>query len=387
MKQFLNPAIIILGTSCASFLAWLLLNDSISIGYEDKFSIFSWGMYLTVIWYLLAVIVALIGFKMGVSIKIKTTTFDNVAEMNSDTGYYVFIILASIGVVSSYIMIVNNIGGLLEIFTNIIIAQANNLKFALYEDYSIGLQSLRYSSIHVFTLMVIRRIVFKKKNVIDILPLLLLLSTALVSSRLSIVMSFFQIFLLLILYNRFNFSKTKLVLTIFTIFNLLSILNISRNYGYYESQELGFYEAGSAEIINYLGSPFQGAISVGENHKLINQVPERWDLYAGIPLNLTTNSTFLYFYRDYGWLCFIVSSLLIFSYSLVSGILIKFKNNFFILIYTTIMYIFAEFWRVYLFWEGIIISLIVVPICVYFLLIIRRLITDSYAKRNTFNYR
>jgi hypothetical protein len=370
MKKIINPGFVILITSFCSFVAWFLLKDEYSNGYKDIFKITSVGVLVAFLWYIFSALFSLVGFEIGTRTGgiLKNS---KIPSLQSNSVYIVITFLALLGCISAFASVIQSLGSLNAIYLLIVDTNANMIKHALYEDYSIGLKSLRYTAIHSFTLMVIRRVVFQKKWPLDFIPLILLLSTAIISSRLALIMSFFQIALILTIYGRLRITMTSIVLYIFIGFNILAALNYTRNFGYYQNLGLGFYEGALAEIINYVGTPFQGAISVGQNYTIIDRIPDRWDVYAGIPTNLTTNSSLLYFYRDYwGWWCFPITALLLFIYSFLAGIFYHSSSNVLILIYTSIMYCFAEFWRVSLFWGGIILSLIIVPIIAMIIVIV-----------------
>lgn len=161
----------------------------------------------------------------------------------------------------------------------------------------------------------------------------------------------------------------KLTAAGIVLFVLLSALSYSRNKGFYEAKGHGFWSAGISEIVTYLGAPFQGAIAVGNNPEFITQQPFNWIGYAYIEESLSTNSAFLQLYQAYGWYSFLVMMLTVALFSYIAGFLKKQRNNYLYLSVLTILYAFAEFWRLYWFGTGIMITLVVFPVLVIFITI------------------
>lgn len=291
---------------------------------------------------------------------------DKYLGLDSDFGYKIFVCIACLGSFYSLYFISVSLGGFYKLIDLVKNSQANHLKHSLYKDYSIGIRSLRYVSIHAVTLTIVRLVVFKKKSMMfGLLAVISLIVCALISSRLSIIVTIIQTTIILILYDKISLKPKHILLGGLLFYLTISTLNYTRNYQFYKKHGgMNFFEAGAADMTVYLGAPFQGAVSVGENYSLIRKDPKNWHKYSGIPSSLTTNSTFLYFFRDYDWFCFIVAAFFLLTYSFVAGVFVKFKGNMLILIYTTIMYIFAEFWRVHLFYQGIMIALVVTPLII-----------------------
>ncbi len=380
LNKLKSPGVIIFLSSTLSFVGWLIMSEKMFYTLKKPFSIFSFGVFLAFIWYFLAIIEGIIGFQIGKKIKFKTSILDRYVSLRSDTVYKIIIFLAFFGITYSFYVIIDGVGGIGEVINLVKNNQANYLKKNLYKDYSIGIRSLRYVSVHAASLAIIRRIVFKKRNKkLDILALTTLLLCALISSRLSIIVTILEVVLILVIYEKIKLKKRYIIIGASLFYLIISTFNYTRNYKFYNKHGgMNFFEAGAADMIVYLGTPFQGAVSIGENASLIKEEPLNWHKYAGIPQSLTTNSTFLYFFRDYGWYAFLVSAFFVLVYSILAGIFLKFKNNILILVYTSIMYIFAEFWRVYLFYEGIMLTLIFVPIIITIFVMILQLVIQYY---------
>ena len=384
LKIVKNPAVIVVLSSFLSFLAWIVLSEKMYYNLRKPFSFFSFGVFLAFVWYFFVVFNSYLGYKMGVLLKIKKTFFNKYVSLDSDMVYKTIVFLASFGSIYSLAYITFKLGGLGEVVDLISSSNANYLKKTLYENYSVGIRSLRYVSIHAVTLMVVRRIIFKKKKKnLDYIAVISLLITATISSRLSIVMMLVQTILILIIYNKIKIRFRYLVMGCILFYLVISVFNYTRNYNFYSKNVgMNFFEAGAADMVVYLGTPFQGAVSIGENHEIIDQQPMNWPRYSGIPFSLTTNSSFLYFYRDYGWFCFPVAGFLLLVFAFIAGIFSRFYGNVLILLYTSIMYIFAEFWRIDLFFEGIIITLMATPIItILFVLALKHMVQIRFENR------
>ncbi|MRX64305.1 O-antigen polymerase [Maribacter luteus] len=384
LRNLINPGVIVALSSLLSFLGWLILSEKMYYTLKKPFSLFSFGVFLAFIWYCFAIFISFLGFKTGNCLKIKSSFVDKNVSIDSDLVYKTIVVLAAIGSLYSLGYIISKVGGFGEVVELILNNNANFLKKNLYKDYSIGIRSLRYVSIHAVTLMIIRRLIFKKKRIIlDVFALVTLLITATISSRLSIVMMSIQTILILVIYNKIRIKFRNMVLGGILFYLVISVFNYTRNYNFYsEKVGLNFFEAGAADMIVYLGTPFQGAVSVGENHETIKEQPMNWPLYSGIPSSLTTNSSFLYYYRDYGWWCFMVAGFLLFVYAFFAGVFAKFRYNILFLIYTSIMYIFAEFWRIDMFFEGVMITLLLTPILASFIVISMKLLRHVNTGKN-----
>ena len=291
-------------------------------------------------------------------------------NLQDNYAYYVLTVLATIGTLAAFYKIYAELGDLNKFIDIIKSGNANFFRHTLYNNYTIGLLSLRYLAIHGCAMAILRRILFSKRNFLDTLNILNLIVVSLITSRLSFVMMLLEVFVIWISYKEIKINFLKSIILGIIIFHILCFLNYSRNINFYKERGLGFYSGGISEIITYLGAPFQGAVSIGNNYNYIREYPFRWDEYAYIETSLTTNSAFFYFFRYYDWWCFLYVFFFLLILSFVGGILYNFKQNYLYLAFTTLIYSFAEFWRLFWFGSGIMLTLFLGPFIISFVVII-----------------
>ncbi|TRZ46023.1 hypothetical protein [Robertkochia solimangrovi] len=373
-KSLFRPHNIIYFTTLLSFGFWLFPDFGIfRKGFSEGFSIFSKGFFIAVLWYMSALLFALIGFTLGIQIKIKNKAIDRFVNFENKTPYHIITLLTFFGLIFTCLKIYESLGrDLVNIFTLIITGYANQLKYALYENYKPGILSLRYVAILSCTVALVRRIILKKKSRLDFFNFLSLLVIAIISSRLSIIITFISFAVIYVNYNGFKIGFKRGILIAILGFHLLALLNYTRNSNFYKDMGLGFYGAGISEIITYLGAPFQGAVAVGNNTDLIRKQPANRMLYAHIEESLTTNSSFLELFILYDWYCFLYMAISLLILSFLAGVFSKNESNYLFLLYTVLLYGFAEFWRLFWFGNGIVFTLIIAVLLTIILTILLR---------------
>lgn len=371
LKSVFTPYGVLLCTVLLSLIAWLIPDFGIlRKGFSKPFSLFSFGFILAVLWYLSALFTALLSYSLALKKKLSPHVFDHYATLEKKRPYVILTLFALTGCVASYIVILSSVG-ISTIFDYLTTGQANQLKYILYDDYSAGLLSLRYLSIQSCALAIFRRYFLKLKSRLDIINILLLLSIVIISSRLSLIMMIFMCLILIASHSRsIKIKPFKIAAAGLVFFILLSVLSYTRNKGFYEAQGYGFWSAGVSEIVTYLGTPFQGAVAVGNKPDYILMHPNNWTRYAYIEESLSTNSAFLQLYKSYGWNSFFVMLFTTAVFSYIAGFLKMQKNNYLYLSVLTILYAFAEFWRLYWFGSGIMITLVVFPFIIILITIL-----------------
>lgn len=278
-------------------------------------------------------------------------------EALSNKAYFLFIILSSIGLLAVLYSLMKS-GGVNFIFESVQSGRANELKKALYEDYSVGILSLRYASVMCGALLISRRMCGIKNLPLDAAAFFLVLSTALLSSRLTVSASIFGGLYLYIYFKReMSISSVRLILSTVFIFLLFSTLNWSRNSGFYEKMGLGFISGGFSEMLAYLGTPFQGAIFAISNLGS-DFTTEKMFSTTTIETSLTTNSAFLELTTSSSWLGLTELFLLISISSFAIGFCETFKGGKYICCVVPLIYAFAELWRLSLFEKGLTITII-----------------------------
>ncbi|MCU1756084.1 hypothetical protein [Pseudomonas helleri] len=356
-----RPHNIILITYSVVFIFWAFPSfDYFRKGFDQPLSLFSVGGLGLISALLSAWCMAYVFYNIGKILscsKNRPTLLIN--EALSNRTYFLFILLSGIGLLAVFYSLVKS-GGMYFILESVQSGQANQLKKALYEDYSVGVLSLRYASVMCGALLISRRMSGIKNTLLDLSALTLVLLTALLSSRLTVSASLFGGFYLYIHFKKeIKISSIRLLISATLIFLLFSALNWSRNYGFYEKMGLGFISGGFSEILAYLGTPFQGAIFAISNLGSDYSTSEMFNATT-IETSLTTNSAFLELTSDNSWLGLIELYLLISASSLAIGFCERYKGGKFICCSVPLIYAFAELWRLSLFEKGLTITIIAI---------------------------
>lgn len=371
MKWILKPYYLVILTAFISFCVWLIpFDSSFRTGYQIKATLTSESVFILVLWYLSITIVSFLGYKVGRKIK-KNKLLNHIPD---NYFYQMVSILAGIGVVYTIIYLI-----LIDpfIFLNVLKGSANEIKKALYENYSMGLLSLRYVVAISGSIAIANIIIFKKLKSIDVLNVLMLLLIAAISARLLIIMS--SLLVLGILSKKKVVIKTRFIIPgIVILFLLLSFYNNSRNINFYTDRYNinSPFMANIMEIVTYIGSPFQASVGIANNiavftewsniSNIMTVIPvldfaydKKLDYrsYVDIESSLTTNSAFVELFSVMGIYSFIVIILTSFLNSIIMGHFSRYKSYIF-LIEFVLLYCFAEIWRIYLFKEGIILTLL-----------------------------
>jgi hypothetical protein len=317
--------------------------------------------------------VSFIAFKVGNTIRIRSSQFDSYLYLGNPKIYYSFTVIATIGIAYTYLNLLQRID-LTTIYIAFTTGQGNILKIILYEDYWRGLFSFRYIAILAGSIALFN--IFMKNNrylLLNIYNLILLSLLVIISHRLALIASLVISFGLY-LYN----SNTKIsinykwLLSLIFIFVILAILNWFRNSSfYYQNYGLdNFLLSGFSEIMTYTGTGFQGGLSVGNHLEefLNNRVESSIDgSITGIGPGLSGNSAILALFIHYNIFAFFVAFVAIGLTSLVMGMIYHHHYNYLAVLYLILLYPFAEFWRMFFFNRGIFLILIIVLIGTFFL--------------------
>jgi hypothetical protein len=391
-SAILKPHYIVICTTIISFIAWILPFSDLRTGYKikEEFTIISFLVLF--FWYALIIFFSFLGYNIGLKVK-RVGKIDNI----SDKQFFNLIsILALIGVIVSYIGIGVSPSTMYNWVVN---GQANNLKYMLYEQYSVGLYSLRYLAIISSALTFYRCYVTRSIKIMDFINVLSLLLVTVISSRLSLVIAI-VIFGCLLIKNNIILRKRALISGSIVIFLLLTLLNYSRNSNYYQAVQ-GISNPilmNIAEIVTYLGAPFQASIGAANNivtisnftsvnfttllyfllpsyiRSIFNIDVVKDDLYRNyvdIEQSLTTNSSFVELLDSVGLHAFLIIIVVAFTSSIMIGHFSKYKSNL-SLISFILLYCFAEIWRTFLFNEGIIHMLIINIVLVFIIITVLR---------------
>jgi hypothetical protein len=372
-RLLLKPSLVSMAAVTISFAAWLFPSFGVLRKGFDYSSRFTFDAFVVLAcWYLLIFLSFTIGEKFGNLWSLRRHEgLDKLFDLHSNFIYYLFTVLTVIGTAATLFRILR----LLTIQQAIIfisLGEGNSLKEALYEDYSVGLVSLRYLVLFSAAIALYRLIRFRSYTWINILNVVLLcISTFLLGSRLIFVATLLIVFLLLTFNRntiRISISKTIVVLTV--VFLLLSVANYLRNKNYYDTNRLSFAAAGVSEILAYLGSPFQAAIG---SAPVIDQLAAGGDQtyrnYVDEEIVLNTNSAFVHLHEQYGFLGWLYIGLVCLFMGFLFQLLLSFGKTILLLPAGAILYASAELWRLDLFHQGIFIVWIVIGLGLPLLLI------------------
>jgi hypothetical protein len=283
------------------------------------------------------------------NIKPKTETI----SLDSRSLYYLFTLIVTTGLITFFLKIISSFS-INEIIAFIALREVNAIRAAPYENYSVGIISLRYLVIYSGSLATYKVIKYRKLTPIHVFNIILFVLAIPILSRLMLVATVVIIGLLLVAGKKsLKINFVKLGVFIGVAFFVLSTLNYSRNATFYESRNLSFVEAGLAEIISYLGSPFQVAIGSSKIMDKIVSSPDAYRSYVDIEPALATNSAFVALHEQMGYFAWPYICCLCFCMGLFYSWLFSFGRTIFLLPCGAILYASSELWRLDLFQQGI----------------------------------
>ena len=348
----------------ASFLAWSFPSFGVLRKGFDSPSRLDFGTFAVLAaWYLLIFLSFGVGEMAGALRLRKSTLHSRLLDLHSNMIYYAFTVLSALGVGATLISVFRSLT-LQQAAAAIVLGSANDLRNALYEDYSIGFASLRYVVVLSGSIALYKVIRFRQFAVLNLLNILLMLMGVVISSRLMFIATLVTlVFLLSFDKPSLRVSIPKLVFIAALIFLILAVLNYSRNKGFYERNKQSFLEAGASEILAYLGSPFQ--VAVGTTHvtdRIIGGDPDSYRDYIDIEKVLMTNSAFFHLHQQMGYFSWLYVSLVCVFTGFVFETLASFGQTVFLLPCGAILYGSVELWRLDLFQQGIFIVWFVIGI-------------------------
>jgi len=373
-RVILKPSIISMAAVFASLCAWLFPSFGVLVkGFESPARVEFSAVVILTCWYLLILLSFTVGEKLGglLSLGRRSSETERLLSLNSNFFYYIFSFLTAVGLATTLVTIFRTLSPL-QAFVFITLGQANSLKEALYEDYSIGFVSLRYLVLFSASIALYRIIRWRSFGLLNILNVLMLGASALLlGSRLTLIATLLTVvFLLSFDKPSIRFSVRKLTFFVTLLFLILSALNFSRNFGYYERNNLSFGLAGVSEILSYLGSPFQVAIgSAPVVDQLVAGGGETYRNYVDEEVNLNTNSAFVHLHEQMGFVSWAYIAVICLFMGFVFGCLVSRGKTIFLLPAGAVLYGSAELWRLDLFHQGIFIVWFVMGIGLPVLLI------------------
>lgn len=361
--RLLRPYSIIILTTTFSFFAWLFPDIGIGRkGIDYYYSPTVWGILTCASWLVVIISLSYVAYNTGSSLGRSSPSLERRIGLSSKGPYIFLSVIGWIGLLYVILIVIQR-SGLQQLLTALSNGQANYIKDTLYSDYSIGLPSLRYIIIPAAALA-IYHLMNRRYIMLSIVNVTFLICLSLLSSRLSIMYCLFILLPIIANSRRIKLRRRWVLIGIIVLFLILSALNWSRNRNFYIQyyNQHNWLLAGLSEIITYLGSPFQGFLATGTLGNILYHRTEV-DLphFTGIPFGLNTNSSFNQLVVQAGFLeSFVIIAFEVTLAGFICGLCSKNLNNYFGLLYGILVYCFAEQWRVHLFNQGIVITIIVV---------------------------
>jgi hypothetical protein len=356
-RVILKPSVVSMAAMFASLAAWLFPSFGVlRKGFDYPSRVDFSSCVVLACWYLLIFMSFTVGEKVGRLIVLRRSALrERLFYLDSNLLYYILSFLSAIGIATTLIKIFQSLS-LQQAIVFVALGQANSLKEALYEDYSIGLVSLRYLVLYSASIALYRIIRWRSFRPLNIFNVLMLGITALLlGSRLILIATLLTVVFLLSFGKRsIRFSIPKLTIFATLLFLILSALNFSRNANYYERNKLSFGLAGVSEILAYLGSPFQVAIgSAPVVDQLVAGGDQTYRNYVDEEINLNTNSAFVHLHEQMGYVSWGYIAAICLFMGFVFEILASLGKTIFLLPCGIILYGSAELWRLDLFHQGI----------------------------------
>jgi hypothetical protein len=347
----------------ASLAAWLFPTFGVlKKGFENPSRLDPNSAVILACWYLLIFTGFFLGQKIAglwaVSCGYKPTS--RLLDLESNPIYLGFTLIGALGLGAMVTTIIRNMS-LAQMILFISLGQSNALKETVYEDYHVGIVSLRYIVLYPASIALYRMIRLKRYSLLNTFNVLMLAVCTFLSFRLILIAALVTTSLL-VTFDRVSvkLSVAKLVLVAGSLFLILSVLNLSRNAGYYERNNLSFGLAGLNEIVAYLGTPFQVAIGAANvTDQLAAQGPgdptrstEPYRHYVDIGVNYNTNSAFVALHQQMGYWCWPYIAVLCAFMGAVFRFLTSLGKTHFLLPCGAILYASSELWRLDLFQQG-----------------------------------
>jgi len=356
-KGILKPSFVSMAAMFVSLAAWLFPSFGVlRKGFDSPARVEFSSFVVLACWYLLIFLSFTLGEKVGRQIAPRSSVFkERLLHLDSNFFYHIFSLLSAIGIATTLIRIFQLLS-LQQAIVFVALGQVNSFKEALYEDYSIGLVSLRYLVLYPASIALYRIIRWRSFRPLNIFNVLMLgVAALLLGSRLILIATVLTtVFLLGFGKRSIRFSIPKLTIFATLLFLILSVLNFSRNADYYERNKLSFGLAGVSEILAYLGSPFQVAIgSAPVVDQLVAGGDQTYRNYVDEETVLNTNSAFVHLHEQMGYVSWAYIAAMCLFMGFVFEVLASFGKTIFLLPCGIILYGSAELWRLDLFHQGI----------------------------------
>jgi hypothetical protein len=372
-----------------SAIVWIWpWGEKVRRGFNEPSHLTASGAFFLVAWYATVALAATAGYVIGRS----SPPLTRLNDVPDDAFYYRLTVIAACGVGWTYLEVARtNPGLVLSSFEH---GQFNLVRQAV--PYAAGPQTLRYAAVVSGAIALHRIVRSRERRVVHIVNIGLLISTAALASRLSLVLAGVLFVGLILRSNpnaRFSWRAVIIGVTVFVL--LTTELNAMRNRDFYKEKYgvTNVFLMNAYETIAYVGAPFQVSVSVASQaaHDFVtldqvvagvrdtvtpSYVPGRpnvqdeeqsYRAYTDVEESLTTNSALAMLYSILGLYAFPLATFVVLIGGLVAGHASQYRS-YFCLTSFAVSYCFLEFWRTYLFNEGIIqfcvLVLIVVPLTI-----------------------
>lgn len=373
--RFLRPAPVLVCTLALSLAAWLVPGTSQYLrGFEYRAELTTGAVLILGGWYSVCILVAILGCRAGGSIApIRVLARQGIDERFESRFYLAMTVIATTGIV----VVMYRVGGIDPFLDALRRTDANSLKVGTGGEA--GLATLRYATIIASAVGVHRLLERHTGRISCLWNLVLLLVGAAIGSRLSLLMA---VVVFLVLNQVRPVVRPRrpdiIALGAFLVLVLLTVLNYVRNARYYRLQgvddpwSMNLYQA-----LSYLGAPTQVAVGVsgaayeGAHFAGVHASPvaaitptflatdtstlepaARYQFVVDIASWLTTNSAFADTLSAYGVDGLLLSLVPLAVFGAFFGHFIRYQNPA-AAIAGVALYAFAEYWRVYLFNQGI----------------------------------
>jgi hypothetical protein len=379
----LRPTSLLLISVVVSFGMWLVPGESEELrGFAERTTVGIGGAFLLAGWYTLCLLVIWACIQLGTRVRTveRLSRFDGSPQLERNFLWFISF-LATVGMAYSVV----HIGLQVSIVDAIQNRTFNNLAHALPE--GAGLATLRYATALAAPVAVY---LWQRKNAppaLVIWNVVLLLANVAVASRLSLILALLvYVFLFVRTKREFRLKWWVAVIAFVALFGGLTAFNYARNAGYYERHGVdNAIEMNAFQLGAYLGTPVQVSLGVADqvstgklavagdpvlslqavaptfvDFKKVNLgTGTKEERYGDVSVadNLTTNSAFADTYVKYGWWGVTYTLLVLALAAFGFGVFARYRSVVAILA-AVLLYGFAEYWRIFLFNQGILIFLL-----------------------------
>jgi hypothetical protein len=383
LETLVRPYTLLLIGGGLSFLAWAIpwgsvVPAGVLRGFANPQPWTLHGILFLAGWYAFFFVVALGGFRVGQRIPV----FERAEHVSWESFYVYLTILSLVGTVYSYgYVYVKDPNAISGAFLH---HRLNQVRYDL--PYSAGVQTLRYAACLAGAIAIFE-LVRRRFRVLHVVNLLLLVLSAAIASRISLIIAAIVVLGLAARHLQTVHVPTRRILAVLlaglaALLLALGLLNYSRNAGFYRLYGVrNPFVMNVDETVRYLSVPFQASVAVSNNASRWPEVPstvasgahvyllptyltsgvpgpvnlasERYRSLVSISPLLSTNSVLAGMYGVFGLLVFPILGLVALVAAVIAGHASRYRSYVF-LAGLVIAYCFAEWWRMYMFNQGIV---------------------------------